>query len=398
MGPLQGIKVVEFGGIGPGPFCAMMLADMGVEVIRIDRKEASGDPVAAQAGQSAAEAAVLHRGRRSVAIDLKVPGATEAALALIEQADGLIEGFRPGVMERLGLSPDTCAARNPRLVYGRITGWGQDGPLAQAAGHDINYIALVGALHAIGPAGGRPVPPLNLIGDFGGGGMLLAFGMVCALLEARKSGRGQVIDAAMIDGAATLLAHFCSLRATGECNDERGTNRLDGGAPDYNTYECADGKWIAIGALEPKFYDVLLELTGIDDPELARRASPEAPGRGTEQHRGDRDTWPVQKEKLASVFRTRTQTEWCNLLEGTDACFAPVLDIEEAARHPHNQARQFLIEHEGILQPAPAPRFKRTPGQIQAPPPKPGQHTREVLEDWGFSPDAIAKLVSDGVI
>ena len=271
MGPLEGTKIIEFGGIGPGPFCAMMLADMGAEVIRIDRKDAPGDPARADPGPATARTMVLHRGRRSVAMDLKAEGGAAVALELIGRADGLIEGFRPGVMEGLGLGPDECAARNPRLVYGRITGWGQDGPLAGAAGHDINYIALAGALHAIGPTEGPPTPPLNLVADFGGGGMLLAFGMVCGLLEAARSGEGQVIDAAMLDGTAALLAHFCALRAAGECDDRRGTNRLDGGAHDYNIYECADGKWISVGALEPRFYATLLDKAGIDDRSWPRR-------------------------------------------------------------------------------------------------------------------------------
>ena len=360
MGPLKGIKVVELAGIGPGPFCAMMLADMGADVIRVERKSAQG---------TGAPTNVLNRGRRSIAVDLKQPQEVERVLRLIERADALIEGFRPGVMERLGLGPDVCLERNPRLVYGRMTGWGQNGMLAHAAGHDINYIALSGALHAIGPAGGQPVPPLNLVGDFGGGGMVLAFGIVCGILEARQSGRGQVIDAAMTDGAALLMAPIYGLKAAGRWTNRRGTNYLDGGAHFYGTYECADGKYVAVGAIEPQFYALLLAKTGIVDPQF--------------QAQTDAAQWPELKTKLAALFKTRTRDEWCELLEGTDVCFAPVLDMDEAPQHPHNVARGTFVEVGGVIQPAPAPRFSRTAPAIQTPPPVAGAHDETAWADWG---------------
>ena len=377
MGPLEGLKIVEIAGIGPGPFCAMMLSDMGAEVLRIDRIGRSsffGDP----------KFDVSARGRRSVAVDLKKPEGAAATLRLIEQADALLEGFRPGVMERLGLGPDMCLARNPRLVYGRVTGWGQDGPLAQAAGHDINYIALAGVLHAIGPRGEKPVPPLNLIADYGGGGMLLAFGMVCALHETQRTGKGQVVDAAMIDGASALMAFFHGLRAAGLWTDERGANLLDGGAHFYGTYETADGRWVAVGALEPQFYSLLLERAGITDPEFDDQM--------------DWSKWPELGRTLAAIFRTKTRDEWCDIMEGTDACFAPVLSFDEAMAHPHNVARQMFVEVEGMRQPAPAPRFSRTKPEVQGPPPEPGQHTEAALADWGFSADDIESLKSAGAI
>ncbi len=366
MGPIEGVKVVEFGGIGPGPFCGMMLADMGADVIRIDRKNrpATGMPP---------QYDLLHRGRRSVAFDLRKPETVEAALKLVERADALIEGFRPGVMERLGLGPEVCLERNPRLVYGRMTGWGQDGPLAQAAGHGINYIALTGALHAIGRPGEKPVPPLNLVGDFGGGGMLLAFGIVCALYEVQKSGKGQVVDAAMVDGVSVLMTAFYGGRAAGLWRDERGTNPLDGAAHFYDTYETADGKWIAVGALEPQFYALLLDHAGITDPAFDAQ--------------WDRANWPELKEKMAGVFKTKTRDEWCSILEGTDACFAPVLSMEEAPKHPHNVARNTFVRIDGVLQPAPAPRFSRTLPEVKGPPPEPGEHTDSALADWGISDD-----------
>ena len=381
MGPLQGIKIIEFAGIGPLPFCAMLLADMGAEVVRIDRK---GSAATVNLTFIDPRLDVLNRGRRSVGIDLKRPEGIDTALRLVEQADALIEGFRPGVMERLGLGPDVCLARNPRLVYGRMTGWGQHGPLAHAAGHDINYIALSGALSLIGRVGGRPVAPPALIGDFGSGGMLLAFGVLCALLEARTSGKGQVVDAAIADGSALLTAMIYGLKAMHVWNDARGTNVIDSGAHFYDVYECADGKWVAIGALEPQFYALLLEKCGIDDPDF--------------QTRMDAHRWPLLKEKMATLFRSKTRDEWCALLEGTDACFAPVLDLDEAPQHPHNQARQAFVEVGGVVQPAPGPRFSRTPPDTPAPPPLPGQHTDEVLAGWGFSAEGIARLKADGII
>jgi alpha-methylacyl-CoA racemase len=379
MGPLAGITVVEIAGIGPGPFCAMMLADMGAEVIRVDRAEnvSGGDPANPPADLN-------NRGRRSIGVDLKNPDGVAVVLDLVEQADALIEGFRPGVAERLGIGPDDCLARNPRLVYGRMTGWGQDGPLAGAAGHDINYIALAGALDPIGRRGEAPVPPLNLVGDYGGGGMLLAFGVVCGVLEARRSGQGQVVDSAMVDGAAVLMTMTHALRAMGVWNDERGTNLLDTGAHCYNVYETADGKYVSIGSIEPQFYAELLRLTGLEGAELPW------------QH--DRQEWPALKERLAAIFKTKTRDEWGELMEGTDVCFAPVLSIPEAIEHPHNVDRSTFVEVAGIRQPGPAPRFSRTAPEISSPPPHAGQHTDEVLAAAGFDPDRVAKLREAGAI
>ena len=371
MGPLEGIKVIEVGGIGPGPFCAMLLADMGAEVVRVDRK-GHVDLVPPKFN-------LLHRGRRALTVDLKNPEGVAMLLRLIEQADALTEGFRPGVMESLGLGPDVCLARNPKLVYGRMTGWGQEGPMSRAAGHDLNYIALTGALHAIGPADRTPPPPLNLVGDFGGGGMYLAFGLVCALLEAGRSGQGQVVDAAMVDGAASLMTMFFSLRAGGLWSDRRSSNLLDGGAHFYDTYETKDGRYVSIGSIEPQFYALLLEKTGLtDDPDFANQL--------------DFSKWSVCKEKIKDVFKTKTRDEWCEIMEGTDVCFAPVLTMEEATRHPHNQARGAFVEVDGLLQPGPAPRFSRTKPEIQKPPSAPGQDTEEVLADWGFAAEEIASL------
>jgi len=379
MGPLAGITVVEIAGIGPGPFCAMMLADMGADVIRVDRAEnvSGGDPANPPADLN-------NRGRRSIGVDLKNPDGVAVVLDLVEQADALVEGFRPGVAERLGIGPDDCLARNPRLVYGRMTGWGQDGPLAAAAGHDINYIALAGALEPIGRRGEAPMPPLNLIGDYGGGGMLLAFGVVCGVLEAQRSGQGQVVDAAMVDGAAVLMTMTHALRAMGVWNDERGTNLLDTGAHFYNVYETADGKYVAIGSIEPQFYAELLRLTGLEQEELPW------------QH--DRQEWPALKDRLAAIFKTRTRDEWRDLMEGTDVCFAPVLSIPEAIEHPHNVDRGTFVEVAGIRQPGPAPRFSRTAPEITSPPPHAGQHTDEVLAAAGFDPDRVAKLREAGAI
>ena len=379
MGVLSGYKVIEFAGIGPAPMCAMLLSDMGAEVLRIDRAEDANLGIPTDAKYS-----VLNRGRRSVALDLKRKEGTEVALKLIGRADALIEGFRPGVMERLGLGPEPCLARNPRLVYGRMTGWGQDGPLAHAAGHDINYIALTGALHSIGRKGEAPVPPLNLVGDFGGGGVYLALGVVGALLEAQKSGKGQVIDVAMIDGASSLMAAIYGLRAAGRWTDQRGDNILDTGAHYYDVYETRDGKYVSVGSIEPKFYAELLRLTGLEHEELPRQ--------------NDRVAWPTLKERVAAIFRTKTRDEWCRLMEGSEVCFAPVLSMQEAPNHPHNHERGTFVEFEGVVQPAPAPRFSRTPSAIQRPPARPGEHTEEALREWGFSAAELEQLRGCGAV
>lgn len=375
MGPLAGIKVVEMAGIGPGPFCAMMLSDMGAEVIRVDRLAHKG---------SGHRANVLNRGRRSIAVDLKNPDGVAAVQQLIDGADVVIEGFRPGVMERLGLGPDTCLARNPRLIFGRMTGWGQSGPLAPAAGHDINYISIGGALGAMGYSDRPPAPPLNLIGDFGGGAMYLLAGVLAALVERGTSGQGQVIDAAMTDGTASLLSPFYGMMAMGMWTKERMDNRLDGGAHYYGSYACSDGKFISIGSIEPQFYALLLELCEIDDPEFAKQ--------------NDKQHWASLRGKLEALFVTQTRDHWCALLEGTDVCFAPVLDLQEAPQHPHNLARQSFIEIDGVTQPAPAPRFSRTPTTVQAPAAMAGEHSEEILNDWGFAPDEILALRQSGAI
>ena len=379
-GPLTGLRVIELAGIGPGPFAAMMLADMGAEVLRVDRAQAVGEP--------APTWDVNARGRRSVGIDLKHPQGREAVLRLVERADALIEGFRPGVTERLGLGPDECLARRPTLVYGRMTGWGQDGPHAQAAGRDINYVALSGTLAMIGRAGEPPVPPLTLVGDFGGGGMLLAFGVVCGIVEAARSGRGQVVDAAMVDGAALLAGMMHGLRAAGEWG-ERGTNLLDSGAWFYEVYETADGRYVSFGAIDSRSRRELLRRIGLAD---------DVDGGGPLPDPDDRASWPAMKARVAALVRTKTRAEWCALLEGTDACFAPVLDPGEAPEHPHLRARGTFTEVAGVVQPAPAPRFGRTPGAVTAPPPAPGEHTEEALADWGFPPDEIAALRAGGAI
>ncbi|MDH5672504.1 MAG: CoA transferase [Myxococcales bacterium] len=375
-GPLEGIKIVEFSGLGPGPFAAMMLADMGAEVLRLDR-------IARRPPQGKA-LDLLNRGRACVGIDLKHPEGKATALALIEGADALIEGFRPGVMERLGLGPELCLQHNSKLVYGRMTGWGQEGPLAHAAGHDINYIALSGALHAIGRAGEKPVPPLNLVGDFGGGGMLLAFGIACALLEAKRSGQGQVVDAAMVDGASLLMTMFHSMTAMGVWGEQRGTNMLDTGAHFYETYETADGQHVAIGAIEPQFYAELLSRLEIDPSSMPAQMS--------------REHWPELKEKLSEVFKQKTRAQWCELLEGSDACFAPVLSLQEAIDHPHNRARRGFVEVDGVAQPAPAPRFSRTPAHIDRPPAHRGADTDEALEAWGIDAERLGALRAAGAI
>jgi alpha-methylacyl-CoA racemase len=378
-GPLQGVSIVELVGIGPGPFAAMLLADMGADVVRVHRTQS------VEAGFDPGGVPVLDRNRRSIGVDLKHPDGVETVLRLVESADALLEGFRPGVTERLGLGPDDCLARNPRLVYGRMTGWGQDGPMANAAGHDINYIALAGALAHFGREGQKPTPPINLIGDFGGGGMFLAFGTVCGLLEARTSGTGQVVDAAMIDGAAVLMSMIWGFRVLGAFDEEhRGTNVLDTGAPFYDSYVCADGKEIALGSLEPQFYAELLRLTGLDQEDLPAQM--------------DRSGWPVLRERFTEVFQDRTRAEWCELMEGSDACFAPVLTMTEAADHPHVRARGTLVELDGVQQPSPAPRFSRTKPELRSNPAKPGEHTDEVLAERGFTADEIAKLRDAGAI
>ena len=383
-GPLHGYRIIELAGIGPGPFAGMMLSDMGAEVVRVDRSQAVREAIPGMSRRPSTD--VLGRGRRSVGVDLKHPEGRETVLRLVEQADALIEGFRPGVTERLGLGPDDCLARNPRLIYGRMTGWGQEGPYAPTAGHDINYIALSGTLHMIGRKGEAPVPPLNLVGDFGGGGMLLAYGVVCGLLEVSRSGQGQVIDAAMVDGAATLAAMMFGLRAMGVWG-ERGTNLLDTGAWFYEVYETADAKYISVGSIEPQFMEELVRLTGLADD-----------GQGPLPEQNDQSTWPAMKERMAAVIRTKTRDEWCAILEGSDACFAPVLDPEEAAAHPHNTARGTFIRSDGVLQPAPAPRFSRTAPELAGPPPRAGDHTDETLGSFGFSADEIAKLRDAGAI
>jgi alpha-methylacyl-CoA racemase len=380
-GPLDGYRVIEIAGIGPGPFAAMMLADMGAEVLRVDRAQAVRGPAPDRPHHD-----LLQRGRRNAAIDLKHPDGVATLLDLVERADALIEGFRPGVMERLGAGPDDCLARNAKLVYGRMTGWGQDGPYAHAAGHDINYISLAGALAHFGRAGQAPVPPLNLIGDFGGGGMFLAYGVVCALLEAQRSGVGQVVDAAMVDGAAVLMTMFWSFVEAGAFNEhERGTNLLDTGAHFYDVYRCADGEYISVGSIETQFYAELLRLTGLDaDEQFAAQM--------------DRARWPALKERVAEVFASKTRDEWCALMEHTDVCFAPVLTMSEAAKHPHNVERETFVELDGMTQPAPAPRFSRSTPEVARPPAHPGQHTREVLADWGIPADRIEALVAAGAI
>jgi alpha-methylacyl-CoA racemase len=377
MGPLSGYRIIEIAGIGPGPFACMMLADMGADVIRLER------PTGAK-GVDSLPANVLNRGRPSVGVDLKHPDAVELILGLVERADALIEPFRPGVAERLGFGPDACLARNPRLVYGRMTGWGQEGPYANMAGHDINYISLGGALAHFGRAGETPVPPINMVGDFGGGGMFMAFGVVCALLETKTSGQGQVVDAAMVDGTAVLMAMVHGLRAMGFWDIEKGRNIIDGGSHFYDAYETADGGYISIGSIEPQFYAELLRLTGLEGEELP--------------HQMDRDQWPALKQRIAAIFKQKTRAEWCEIMEGTDVCFAPVLTLEEAPRHPHNVARQVFTEVAGVTQPAPAPRFSRTPGAISRPPSAPAADTDEALAGWGVSDAEIAKLRSAGAI
>jgi alpha-methylacyl-CoA racemase len=380
MGPLTGRKIVELAGIGPGPFCAMLLADMGADVIRVDRT-ADGN----LGLPKTMKFDLMNRSRRSIAVDLKKREGVETVLRLIDKADALIEGFRPGVTERLGVGPDVCLKRNPRLVYGRMTGWGQEGPVAHAAGHDWNYIAITGALHPIGRHKHEPpVPPLNLVGDFGGGALYLALGIVAGMLEAEKSGKGQVVDAAIVDGAASLMTLFYGMHASGMWIDERVENILDTAAPFGEIYETKDGKYVSVLAIEPKFYAELIERMGIAGEGLP--------------HQYDRSQWPAMKKRFAEVFKTKTRDEWCKILEGTDACFGPVMSITEAPKHRHNVARGTFVEVDGVVQPAPAPRFSRTPGAIQRPPAAPGENTDEVLRDWGFSAGDIAALRQAGAV
>lgn len=373
MGPLAGFKIVELAGIGPGPFAGMLFADMGAEVISVERFTVKGDRGVPDCSR---------RGKRSIALNLKSAEGIAALLRLVEQSDALFEGFRPGVTERLGIGPDVCLERNPRLVYGRMTGWGQSGPLAQCAGHDINYISLTGALHAIGRSGEKPVPPLNLVGDYGGGGMFLVTGMLAAMLEAQKSGKGQVVDAAMTDGSAVLMAMFHSMQAMRMWTTKRGVNLLDSGAHFYDVYETLDGKYVSIGSIEPQFYALLLEKAQLDPQVFGQQM--------------DSRHWPELKEKLVGVFKTKTQAQWCELMEGTDVCFAPVLDFQEAKDHPHNAARETYIDVDGMVQPAPAPRFSRTPGEVAFGSRPQGADTEAVLGDWGFSSEEIQHLREQG--
>ena len=380
-GPLTGYRIIEIAGIGPGPFAAMMLADMGAEVIRVERAQSVRGPA-----PDTPHYDVMLRGRRNIALDLKHPDGVATLLDLVERADALIEGFRPGVMERLGVGPEVCLARNPKLVFGRMTGWGQEGMYAQAAGHDINYIALAGALAHFGRRDEAPVPPLNMVGDFGGGGMFLAYGVVCALLEAQRSGQGQVVDTAMVDGAAVLMSMFWAFKAIGMFDENaRGTNLLDTGAHFYDVFRCADGQHVSIGSIEPQFYAELMRLTGLDgDPEFAKQM--------------DKASWPHLKQRLGDVFATKTRDEWCAIMEATDVCFAPVLTMSEAAEHPHNMQRGTFIEVGGMRQPAPAPRFSRTVPSVERPPAHAGQHSREVLADWGVAAERIDSLLASGAV
>jgi alpha-methylacyl-CoA racemase len=386
MGPLEGVRVVELAGIGPAPFCAMLLSDMGAEVIRVDRAGNVGQDDSRVGGPPGEEHRfnLLARGRRNIAVDLKNPEGVAATLRLIDRADALIEGFRPGVMERLGLGPDVCLPRNPKLVYGRMTGWGQDGPIAHVAGHDINYIALSGVLHTIGEAGGPPVPPLNLVGDFGGGALYLAMGVLAGVISARTSGTGQVVDCSMVEGSASLMTMMYAALASGAWKEERGKNRTDGGAHYYHVYETKDGEYVSVGSIEPQFYALLLKHTGLDGDAIPEQT--------------DRATWPTMQQRLGAVFKEKTRAEWTQIMQQTDICFAPVLRMSEALKHPHNRHRDSFIEVDGIPQPAPAPRFLGTPGRIQRPPARIGEHTDGVLRDWGFSVAEIAGLLRSGAV
>ncbi len=373
-GPLSGIKIIEFAGIGPGPFCGMLLSDMGADVVRIDRKGAKGG----------SKFDIASRGKRSVALDLKNPDAIEATLKLLESADALLEGFRPGVMERLGLGPDVVLKRNPKLVYGRMTGWGQTGPLAHAAGHDLNYISITGAVGSMGRADQKPPIPLNLVGDFGGGALYLAMGLCAALVEAGRSGKGQVIDVAMSDGAASLMTMFYGFRASGAWTEKRSDNLLDGGAHFYDTYETSDGKFVSIGSIEPQFYALLREKAGLSDAAFDAQM--------------DKAGWPALKKKIAEVIKTKTRDEWDALMLGTDVCYAPVLTLDEAPNHPHNKARETFLTIDDVIQPAPAPRFSRTVSKVHGPAPTIGQDNDKALADWGFDAAAIDALKKSGAI
>lgn len=373
-GPLVGVKVVEFAGIGPGPFCGMLLADLGADVVRIDRAESVGR----------SHPDLANRGKRSIAIDLKKPEGIEAALSLIGKADALLEGFRPGVMERLGVGPDVALKRNPKLVYGRMTGWGQTGPWSSMAGHDIDYIALTGALHTMGRAGEPPAPPLNLVGDFGGGALYLAMGLLAGIIEARTSGKGQVVDCAMIDGAASLMTMFYGMKAAGIWTAERDANLLDGGAHFYDTYECADGKWLAVGAIEPQFHALLVKGLGLPADVFQAQMS--------------RDQWPDYSRRVAEVIRTRTQDEWMKVFDGTDACVAPVLSMDEAPKHPHNAERKTFVEAFGVTQPGPAPRFSRTAGAVGGAPALAGKQSEDVLKAWGIGVEQAAGFLKSGAV
>ena len=375
MGPLKGLKIIEMAGIGPGPFCGMVLADLGAEIIRVDRASAIG---------TGSKKEPSNRGKKSIAVDLKAKEGVEVVLKLVETADAIFEGFRPGVMERLGIGPEVCLARNDRIVFGRMTGWGQEGPLANAAGHDINYISLSGALAAIGRPGSPPVPPLNLIGDFGGGGMLLALGLVAALLESKESKKGQVVDAAMTDGSALLMTMIYSMQSSGMWKTTMGSNLLDGGSHFYDTYECKEGKFISIGSIEPQFYALLCQIAELDEKVFSKQMS--------------RDLWPEQKEEIKKIFLKKTRDEWCELMEGTDVCFAPVLDMSEAPQHPHNKERKTFIDLEGVTQPAPAPRFSRTEPEVVSSPSIVGEHTNEVLSSIGLSEEDISTLKTSGAV
>ena len=381
MGPLSGVRIVELGGIGPGPFASMLFAEMGADVLRISRHQGEKHGITG----FDARYRLLNRGRRSIAMDLKNPRAVDAVKKLVGEADAVIEGFRPGVVERLGLGPDECLRLNPRLVYGRITGWGQHGPLAHEPGHDINYIALTGVLHAIGRKDGPPVPPLNLVGDFGGGAMYLAFGMVCALLEARSSGKGQVVDAAMVDGAASLMTLIYGMHAAGLWTDDRGSNRLDSGTPWYDVYETADGKWISLGCNEPQFYEALIECLGVERSSLP-------------EDRHDRSGWPTIRHCFTRAFREKTRDEWCEVMKGREVCFAPVLSMAEAPLHPHMKARGTFIELDGVTQPAPAPRFSRTQPEIRHSAGSIDQESDDALGCWGFSAEEVAVLRTSGAL
>jgi alpha-methylacyl-CoA racemase len=382
MGPLAGIKVVELAGIGPGPFCAMLLADLGAEVVRVDRAANVGTDTDRDGND--ARFNLLARGRRNIAVDLKNKTGVDAVLRLIDRVDALIEGFRPGVMERLGLGPDVCLKRNTKLVYGRMTGWGQDGPIAHVAGHDINYIALSGVLATIGSAGGPPVPPLNLVGDFGGGALYLAMGMLAGILSAKATGKGQVIDCSMVEGSASLMTSMYGALASGAWTEKRGHNRTDGGAHFYHVYETKDGEHVAIGSIEPQFYQLLLTYTGLEGTELPPQS--------------DRAQWPAMQERLAAIFKQKTRDEWVAIMQDTDICFAPVLRMSEAIQHEHNRHRDSFVEIDGITQPAPAPRFLGTPTNVQRPPARVGENTDEILADWGFSTGEIAALHQSGAV